>query len=242
MSDSVVRLTRAQVREVDRRAIEEYGVPGVVLMENAAIHAAQVAWDLINRQAEAVDIVCGGGNNGGDGLAIARHLHNRGCTVRILLANQPMKYTGDALINYRIVRAMNLPIFEFEEASKLLRPGQLFGVDNDSMRRSEREPRELVIDALFGTGLDRPPHENALRLIELMNGCDVPILAIDVPSGMDCDTGESLGNVCVRATRTVTFVAEKVGFGNPVSRQYTGDVLVADIGCPQEIIEAVLRG
>jgi NAD(P)H-hydrate epimerase len=242
MSDSVVRLTRAQVREVDRRAIEEYGVPGIVLMENAAIHAADVAWDLINHQAQAVDIVCGGGNNGGDGLAIARHLHNRGCWVRILLANEPMKYTGDALINYGIVRAMNLPVFEFEETSKLLRPSQLFGFDKDSMRRPEHEPRELVIDALFGTGLDRPPHENALRLIELMKGCDVPILAIDVPSGMDCDTGKSLGDACVRATRTVTFVAEKVGFGNPASRQYTGEVTVADIGCPRKIVEEIRRG
>ena len=217
-------------------------MPGIVLMENAAIHAAEVAWDLMNRQAEAVDIVCGGGNNGGDGLAIARHLHNRGCCLRILLATDPIKYTGDALINYRIVRAMNLPIFAGDEALRRLRPGQLLGFDIDSMRRREREPRELVIDALLGTGLEHPPREDAVRLIELMNQCDVPVLAIDVPSGMDCDTGEPLGNACVRATRTVTFVAEKVGFGNPASRQHTGEVVVADIGCPREIMEQVLRG
>src|SRR4051812_36615741 len=107
MSDGIIRLTRQQVREVDRRAIEQYHIPGVVLMENAALHAADVAWDIVDRTPAAlVHILCGGGNNGGDGLAIARHLHNRGCRVKISLATDPAHYRGDALINYQIVSAI----------------------------------------------------------------------------------------------------------------------------------------
>src|SRR4051794_30935205 len=96
-------LTRAQVREVDRIAIEKYHVPGIVLMENAARGAADVAWEMVDRTPEAVvQILCGGGNNGGDGLAIARHLHNHGCNVKVALATDPAHYRGDALINYQI--------------------------------------------------------------------------------------------------------------------------------------------
>src|SRR5688572_23692214 len=98
MSDSVIRLTRAQVREVDRRAIEEYGVPGIVLMENAAIHAADAAWEMVRgERSPVVTIACGPGNNGGDGLAIARQLHNRGANVLVVFpAFDPAKYKGDA--------------------------------------------------------------------------------------------------------------------------------------------------
>src|SRR3954470_5113948 len=115
MTDGIIRLTRQQVREVDRRAIEHYHVPGIVLMENAARAAADLAWKMIGRNPDTfVDIVCGGGNNGGDGLAIARHLINRGAMVTILLAVDPEKYTGDALINWRITQAMLIPTLQGE--------------------------------------------------------------------------------------------------------------------------------
>jgi len=99
---------------------------------------------------------------------------------------------------------------------------------------------DLVIDALFGTGLRTPPRD--VWRINLMNQHPVPVLSVDLPSGMDCDTGEPLGPACVRATRTVTFVAEKIGFANPAARQYLGEVIVGDIGCPRELIEKVWRG
>src|SRR4051794_22993665 len=108
MPDPILRLTRAQVREVDRRAIEIYHVPGIVLMENAALHATDVAWEMLGRAPAAVQIICGGGNNGGDGLAIARHLHNRGCRVQALLTVDPGRHKGDALLNWEIVRAVEL--------------------------------------------------------------------------------------------------------------------------------------
>src|SRR6476469_1792303 len=100
-----LRLTVAQVREIDRRAIERYGIPGVVLMENAARAATEVAWDMLERKpGGTVLILCGGGNNGGDGLAIARHLHNRGSAITIGLCTDPQKYASDAMINWRIVQ------------------------------------------------------------------------------------------------------------------------------------------
>lgn len=210
-----VRLTRAQVREIDRLAIEEYGIPGIVLMENAALRAVEVAIDMLDGRNSCV-IACGPGNNGGDGLAMARHLHNRGVSVEIVLADDPDRFFGDALINWQIVTRMKL--HWTSELPQMADP--------------------LWIDGIFGTGLTRPPGARAKSLIEQMNDCAAGILALDLPSGLDCDTGEPAG-ACVRATRTVTFVAEKSGFASPVSRQYTGQIIVADIGCPRELIEQV---
>src|SRR5829696_3965771 len=107
----IVRLTRAQVREVDRLAIEQYHIPGIVLMENAARAVTDVAIDCVRRSGRnEVLILCGGGNNGGDGLAVARHLHNRGVDVSVALATDPATYRGDARINWQITSAMNIPI------------------------------------------------------------------------------------------------------------------------------------
>jgi NAD(P)H-hydrate epimerase len=224
MSNGIIRLTRRQVREVDRRAIENFHIPGIVLMENAARGATDVAWDMLDRRPQNVTIVCGGGNNGGDGLAIARHLHNRGANVQILLAIDPIKYAGDAAINWAIVQAMGLEVAGADEAAELLSP---FAAN-------------LIIDALFGTGLAQPPRPDAQAFIARINASTVPVLAIDLPSGMDCDTGEPLES-CVRATRTISFVAEKSGFANPDSAEFTGDITVTDIGCPRELIDDVLR-
>lgn len=208
----MLRLTRAQVREIDRISIEEYHIPGIVLMENAARSAAEVAMKMANTNKSAV-IVCGGGNNGGDGLAIARHLHNHGWAVSVHLAIDPSKYKGDARINWEITKAMKLPLGWLPSPS-------------------------LIIDALFGTGLESPPRSESLAEIDRMNQSNLPILAIDLPSGLDCDTGKALGS-CVRATRTVTFVAEKAGFANPELKRYCGEVIVGDIGCPRELIMRV---
>lgn len=219
-----LRLTRAQVREVDRLAIEEYGIPGVVLMENAARAVTEAALALmIDFRTPRALVLCGGGNNGGDGLAAARHLHNRGAEVLVALAVDPARYAGDALVNWRIVQAMKLPV---RDAT----PEEIAAFDDS-----------LVIDALFGTGLTQPPRDPFPALVQAIADSDNPVLAVDVSSGLDCDTGHPLGPAAVVADRTVTFVAEKTGFASPAARRYLGDVIVADIGCPRELISRVTR-
>jgi NAD(P)H-hydrate epimerase len=236
------RLTRAQVREIDRISIERYGIPGIVLMENAARGAADVAWEMLRSshqvtssadQAGAAQrrpgssdgrspdvlILCGGGNNGGDGLAVARHLHNRGCGVRVLLTVAPDSYKGDAAVNRDMVRAMGLPSAPFS----------LEAIGNPV----------LIVDAVFGTGLTRSPRDPFPELAAAVNATGVPVLAIDLPSGLDCDTGRPIGDACIRATRTVTFVAEKAGFAHPAAAQFAGPITVVDIGCPIELIDEV---
>jgi NAD(P)H-hydrate epimerase len=222
----MIRLTREQVREIDRRAMEDYHIPGIVLMENASRAAAEAAEPFL--PAHGVAILCGGGNNGGDGLAIARHLHNRGHKVAIVFGTDPDRLKGDALVQWRIVQAMRLPAFYFDPT-------------NESTGVLVLREAGLIVDALFGTGLADPPREDAVPLIEACNEGALfqrPVLAVDVPSGLDCNTGRPLG-ACVRATRTITFVAEKTGFAAEEARQYLGEVVIGDIGCPKELIEAV---
>jgi NAD(P)H-hydrate epimerase len=203
-------LTRKQVRAIDRRAIEELGVPGVVLMENAGRGAAEVLLSLGARG--PVLVCCGKGNNGGDGFVIARHLDNRDLAVRVLLFANPEELTGDAAINCTIIRRSGVPL-EVRSGPPL-------------------EPAEWIVDALFGTGLAgavRPPFDGVIAAI---NASGAKVLAVDIPSGLDCDTGEPLGPT-VRADHTVTFVAAKKGFENPASQQWVGAIHVVDIGAPR---------
>jgi NAD(P)H-hydrate epimerase len=215
-------LSRAEVRELDRRAIEEYGVPGVVLMENAGRGAAEVLLRLgVHGQ---VLVCCGKGNNGGDGFVIARHLDNVGVPVRVLLFCRPEELSGDAAINHRIIARTGLPL-------------QAFAADppNVDALRQELARAEWVVDALFGTGLSGPVRPPLAEVIAAINASQARVLAVDIPSGLDCDTGVPLGST-VRAQRTVTFVAQKTGFANPKAREFLGQVHVVDIGAPRVLL------
>ncbi|NOT00415.1 MAG: NAD(P)H-hydrate epimerase [Phycisphaerales bacterium] len=216
-------LTRAQVREIDRLAIEEYGVPGVVLMENAGRNAARfVRREMADRGLDGrVVIFCGTGNNGGDGFVVARHLANVGRDVVIALAGDIGRLTNDAGVNYRICKAMQLSIANADDVTL----------------RSD----DIVVDALLGTGFNGTVREPFAGLVERINRSEKALAAaIDVPSGLDCDTGEP-ANACIKADLTVTFVAEKAGFQKPRAREFTGRVIVADIGAPAAIIERVRK-
>lgn len=223
----MMRITREQSRRVDRLALEKYHIPGVVLMENAARSAAEVCVRLVGSHADAgALIVCGNGNNGGDGLALARHLHNRGMRVTIAMVSDAAdgaKYAGEALVNWNIIKAMGLPVVKAA--------GNVF----------EGPDVRLVVDAVFGTGLSTAPRswfDGVADGINRARQSGRMVLAIDVPSGLDCDTGKPLG-ACVRATTTVTFVAEKAGFAMAGAAEFLGEVVVGDIGCPRELVAEV---
>jgi NAD(P)H-hydrate epimerase len=220
--DIMKALTRAEVHDVDRRAIEEFGLPGIVLMENAGRNAAL----LLHERAPAarVVIVCGKGNNAGDGFVIARHLENLGHDVRLLLACDPAEYRGDAAINWHVVDKAGIPARLLAAASREAWERELVGAD-------------WIIDALLGTGATGAPRGPIATAIEAVNAVaardHAGVFAVDLPSGLDCDTGEAAG-ACIRANLTGTFVARKVGFDRPAAGAFLGEVRVLDIGAPKQ--------
>jgi NAD(P)H-hydrate epimerase len=216
-------LTRRQCRSIDRIAGEDYGVPSIVLMENAAINATRVLLGRFN-DARHFIVACGRGNNGGDGLAIARHLAIAGRSVSVVLADDPGTFLGDAKTNLVIVKSMKLSIIGSTNLTTTI----------------ETSTDAIVVDALFGTGLSREPFGAHQALIRSINQSGRPVVAIDVPSGLDCDTGEPLGE-CVRASLTITFVGTKLGFQNAASRSFTGEVVVAHIGISDQMVRHALR-
>jgi NAD(P)H-hydrate epimerase len=216
-------LSRDEVREIDRRSIEEFGVPGIVLMENAGRGCAELLMRL-NLERKPVAILCGPGNNGGDGFVIARHLDNSGWPVTVAVFAEPESVKGDALANLRICEASKADIHWDTEGRG---EGRFSRIATHS---------GWIVDALFGTGLSRALSSPFDELVSIVNASRNPILAVDIPSGLDCDTGEPLGPT-IRAAHTATFVAHKRGFANPESRKWTGEIHVVDIGAPRVLIE-----
>lgn len=213
--------TRNQIRELDSVAIEEYHIPSVVLMENASRGVADHAMTMLPAHGRAL-ILCGPGNNGGDGLATARHLHNRGIRTTTLVLRPIGSYGGDAGDNLRIVQAMRLDLVDASRDPLVV--------------LSNLPPADLVVDAIFGTGLTAVPRQPFPEVFDWINRQGRPVLSVDIPSGLDCDTGQPLGSA-VRATATVTFVGLKKGFVSPAASSFTGRVYVADIGAPRELAE-----
>jgi NAD(P)H-hydrate epimerase len=214
-------LTRQQVRDFDAWAINAACVPGVVLMENAGSGCAEIVLAQLEKPVGSkVCVFCGPGNNGGDGFVIARHLKNAGVDVAIALCGPASKIKDDAEVNYKIVKdKMEITITEFEAASANIEK-EIGTFAGDSV---------LIVDAIFGTGLTGVLRADFVRLINAINSLNKPIVAVDIPSGLDCDTGEPLG-AAIKAASTVTFAAAKKGFLNPRSAQFTGQVYIASIG------------
>jgi NAD(P)H-hydrate epimerase len=214
-------LSRAEVRDIDRRAVDELGMPGIILMENAGRGAAEL---LVQLGIDGRVVVCvGRGNNGGDGFVIARHLENRGFDVRVLLFADSQTLQGDAATNFHILHAAGTPILEFHAATK------------PDTWVPELHSAAWIVDALLGTGMQGTVREPTATVIQRINDVGLPVLAVDLPSGLDCDTGQPLG-VCVRAAHTATFVARKLGFDAPGAAPFTGEVHVIDIGAPRVLL------
>jgi NAD(P)H-hydrate epimerase len=221
-------LSRDEVRELDRRAIEGYGVPGVVLMENAGRGCAELLMRL-NPERKPTVILCGPGNNGGDGFVIARHLDIFRWPVWVWAFFDPAKLTGDATTNFRIAERSRDGLIQAGPGMPSERAAEL-------LLTTHGHKGTVFVDALFGTGLARPLGTPYSELVDAVNASGIPVLAVDIPSGLDCDTGEPLGPT-IRATHTATFVAHKKGFRNPTAREWTGEVHVIDIGAPRKLVD-----
>jgi NAD(P)H-hydrate epimerase len=230
---SPTTLTRQQSGQVDRRASEQYGMSGLVLMENAGRGTADVLGQLMAGAAPTaagppqVIVCCGKGNNAGDGFVLARHLDLRGYRVHVLVWAEPAELYGDAAVNFHILKKAGPPL-------------EIFGSRHDGPRLAEHlAGASWIVDALLGTGARGEPRPPLDAVIEQLNAAVAPKLAIDLPSGLDCDTGQAARHT-IRAAATCTFVAPKRGFLAPGADRYTGRVYVVDIGAPRRLVEEVL--
>jgi len=222
---TTVTLNRTASREVDLRAIEHYGMNGLVLMENAGRGVTDTLVRLgING---SVCIACGKGNNAGDGFVIARHLELRGFDTKVMLFADPQDLHGDALANFHILEKTEIPI-------------ALFGTDED-WQQIDRcfIDADWIVDALLGTGAYGEPRAPLDWAIDSMNDASAHKMAIDLPSGLDCDTGTAAAHT-FRADHTCTFVAAKPGFFCEQGPRLTGEIHVLDIGAPRQLMSEIL--
>ncbi len=224
-------LTADQMREIDRLTIEERGVPGLVLMENAGLRVREfLAEKYSPLNAQRIVILCGKGNNGGDGLVVARHLVVKGLSagLEVVLLGDPERLKGDAAANYKMLRAVDFePIaVDDSEGWRRLRPKLL--------------PATIVLDALLGTGLRGPAEGLLLEVIRDLNENfqHAEVVAVDMPSGLPSDSGEPQGEA-VRAAHTVTFTAPKVSQIFPPNCEAVGDLRVVQIGTAPSVLAAI---
>ncbi len=236
MGDSHVHtyrlLSRADCREIDRLATEQYGIPSILLMENAARSITDICADALIECTErpSVLVLAGTGNNGGDGLAAARHFSNLGARVGVILAGPEERVSGDAMINLTIARRMGVPIKIFNPE----RPRAALS----SLPASFSRPT-LVVDAVLGTGFAgalRPEAAALLNLCNTLGDEGASVFAVDLPSGLDADTGEAAPG-CVRADFTVSLISFKHGMLTESGRRFCGEIVLGEIGVPMDLIE-----
>ncbi len=215
-------LTRDQVRQVDKIAIEQFGIPGIVLMENAGRGAAEI----IDRIAEPgiVAILCGSGNNAGDGYVIARHLQLAGRQLRIVSIVDLQTLQGDARTNALIAKKSDI---------------EVQCVASDAQIAESISGATTIVDCLLGTGARGPLRGLYADAVNAANAVDALRVAIDIPTGLDCDSGES-GDPTFRADHTITFVARKTGFEKENADAYVGVVHEVGIGAPVKLLKQLL--
>ena len=220
-------VTAEEMRLADQSAVNDFGIPGIVLMENAGLAVVRQAEEMLGELAgKKAAIFCGGGNNGGDGLVVARHLHNRGCEVRLYFLNDPEVFRGDALINYQILNNMGVSGFQITEGSRL------------NVARMALWSADIAIDAVFGTGLREDVRDTTLSVIDMLNESDTPVISCDIPSGLSSTTGRPLGGA-VKADVTVCFGYCKLGLVLSAAKPYVGKLVVADISLPSQVGDAI---
>src|SRR5438874_7945946 len=220
-------LNAAQMREADRRTTDDIGIASLVLMENAgrqAVAAMEALFpDLLDRQ---VAVLCGRGNNGGDGFVIARTLEQRGVDVTVFLTGRVADVRGDARTNLEILGRLGLTVVEVADSQAW------------ELHFSEVSDCTLIVDAIFGTGLNAPISGFIESVVTDVNTAGIPIVAIDLPSGLSADSAEPIGP-SIEAGLTVTLAAPKLPLVPPPAETRAGDIVIADIGIPMDVIESV---
>jgi hydroxyethylthiazole kinase-like uncharacterized protein yjeF len=217
--------TAEQMQELDRKAIETYRIPGIVLMENAGRGAAEViSRSFPDLHKKKIAIIAGKGNNGGDGFVIARYLLNQGISVRVYLLTDPKGLRGDAETNCSIFHRMKGEVVSVPSSKDYIKV------------KRDLEKFDILVDGIFGTGLDAEVRGYYREVIDHLNTLQRPMVAIDIPSGLDADTGKPLGTA-IRASLTITFGLPKVGLLIPPGLDYVGKVKVIDIGIPRRLVE-----
>jgi NAD(P)H-hydrate epimerase len=226
-------LSGQQSRSVDQLAIAEFGMSGLVLMENAGRGVADLMERLGLKRTSRIIICCGKGNNGGDGFVLARHLSIRNSLPTVLLFADLAELTGDALVNYQILQSLKLPILSLSDDATV---DQMM---TDSF--AQLSGNDWIVDALLGTGAKGNPHPPVIwRMNQVRQQSNCRLLALDLPSGWDADAGQANAPT-IHATETTTFFAMKNCFDRPSAKEYCGTVHVIDIGIPQSaVIERLL--
>ncbi len=217
-------VTAQEMRQIDQQTIEQIGIPGAVLMEQAGSEVVRILREHFP-ECQRVGIVVGKGNNGGDGLVVARQLAHAGQPIQIFLVSPPESFAGDALTNLQIAQNLALPI------TPVLSDGELKGLKN------QLASSDLIVDSIFGTGLRGGVHDFIGDVIECINRSGKPVIAIDLPSGLSADTGIAEG-ACIQASHTVTVGLPKRGNLIHPGAALTGKLDVVDIGFPSSVIAA----
>jgi NAD(P)H-hydrate epimerase len=223
-----MRLVKAsEIQEMDRLTIQELGIPGMVLMENAARGVVRMFLDHFNpSDGSHVVLICGPGNNGGDGYVVARYLHERGLKTTVMILSALKKIKGDAFTNLEVIKQMDLEILEI--------PGK----DAWIKCRPFIESCDYIVDGLLGTGLNSPVRGFYAQVIEEINASACPVTSIDIPSGLNADTGQIMGKA-IHADLTVTFGFPKIGQLIFPGAELVGRLTNIDIGIPEAIAERV---
>ena len=211
-------LTREQVRAIDHDAVERLALPSLVLMENAGYAATEVLVERFPGRLDRVVIVGGTGQNGGDAWVVARHLHRRGVRPLAILVGDEASVGGDARTNLAVIRALGVDV-------------RVVGPDDANVLREPLSTASVVVDGLFGTGLDRPIEGGHAEVVRAIGRAGAPVLSLDVPSGIDANDGQVLG-VAVGAAVTATFAAHKRGLHQHPGVDHAGEVVLCSIGVP----------
>ena len=216
-------LNAEQMRNIDRRATERFGVPSIVLMENAALAVVDAIFEHYP-ESERVAIVCGTGANGGDGFAVARHLENRGVVPVLIVVGDRAQIRGDAQTNLVVCERLGIPLYDIRDGSEI------------ETALAHAADADLLVDAIFGTGLNRAPAGIYADVIRGIAELRIPVLAIDLPSGANASSGEPF-EPCLQAEVTVTFAAPKLCHVFEPAARYCGEVIVADISIPEVAVD-----